>query len=51
MSHPPIRSYVLRQGRYSPAQQRAFAELMPRFGVPYGGEPLDFSGSSGASLQ
>ncbi|HEX7605498.1 MAG TPA: tRNA (guanosine(46)-N7)-methyltransferase TrmB [Usitatibacter sp.] len=42
MSHPPIRSYVLRQGRYSAAQQRAFAELMPRFGVPYGGAPLDF---------
>ena len=42
MSHPPIRSYVLRQGRYSAAQQRAFAELMPRFGVPYGGVPLDF---------
>jgi tRNA (guanine-N7-)-methyltransferase len=42
MDHPPIRSYVLRQGRYSAAQQRAFAELMPRFGVPYRGVPLDF---------
>jgi tRNA (guanine-N7-)-methyltransferase len=42
MAHPPIRSYVLRQGRYSAAQQRAFAELMPRFGVPYRGVPLDF---------
>jgi len=40
--HPPIRSYVLRQGRYSPAQQRAVAELMPRYGVPYQAAPLDF---------
>ena len=42
MTHPPIRSYVLRQGRYSPAQQRAHAELLPRFGLPPGREPLDF---------
>jgi tRNA (guanine-N7-)-methyltransferase len=41
-ARPPIRSYVLRQGRYSPAQQRAVAELMPRFGVPYDPGPLDF---------
>jgi tRNA (guanine-N7-)-methyltransferase len=43
MTHPPIRSYVLRQGRYSPAQQRAVAELMPRYGVPYRDGPLDFA--------
>ncbi len=43
MTHPPIRSYVLRQGRYSAAQQRAHAELMPRFGVPYAARPLDFA--------
>jgi tRNA (guanine-N7-)-methyltransferase len=42
VTHPPIRSYVLRQGRFSPAQQRAYAELMPRLGVPYEGAPLDF---------
>ncbi|MEO6023111.1 MAG: tRNA (guanosine(46)-N7)-methyltransferase TrmB [Burkholderiales bacterium] len=30
-----IRSFVLRQGRVSPAQQRHYDELMPRFGVPY----------------
>ena len=35
MTHPPIRSYVLRQGRFSPGQQRAYAELLPRWGVPY----------------
>jgi tRNA (guanine-N7-)-methyltransferase len=33
---------VLRQGRYSPAQQRAVAELMPRYGVPYRETTLDF---------
>jgi tRNA (guanine-N7-)-methyltransferase len=43
VTHPPIRSYVLRQGRFSPAQQRAYAELMPRFGVPYRAGPLDFA--------
>ena len=42
MDHPPIRSYVLRQGRFSPGQQRAYAELMPRFGIPYRPQPIDF---------
>jgi len=37
VTHPPIRSYVLRQGRFSPGQQRAHADLMPRWGLPYGG--------------
>jgi len=43
VTHPPIRSYVLRQGRFSPGQQRAYAELLPRFGVPYAKEALDFA--------
>jgi len=38
----PIRSYVLRQGRMSPAQQRALEALLPRFGVAYSSEPIDF---------
>ena len=42
MTHPPIRSYVLRQGRFSPAQQKAYAELLPRFGVAHAQHPLDF---------
>lgn len=42
MTHPPIRSFVLRQGRYSPGQQRAHADLMPRFGLAYRAERLDF---------
>jgi tRNA (guanine-N7-)-methyltransferase len=33
--HRPIRSYVLRQGRLTQAQARAFAELWPRFGVAW----------------
>ncbi len=36
-----IRSYVLRQGRVSPAQQRAVDDLMPRYGIPYAAQPLD----------
>jgi len=31
-----IRSYVLRQGRTTPAQQRALDELLPRYGVAFG---------------
>ena len=42
MTHPPIRSYVLRQGRFSPGQQRAYDELLPTLGVPYAPVPLDF---------
>jgi len=42
LTHRPIRSYVLRQGRFSPAQQRAHAEHMPRLGVPYAAQLLDF---------
>jgi tRNA (guanine-N7-)-methyltransferase len=42
-----IRSFVLRQGRFTPAQQRAFDELWPRFGLNYapserGSAPRDF---------
>jgi tRNA (guanine-N7-)-methyltransferase len=40
--HPPIRSFVLRQGRVSPAQGRAHRELMPRYGIPFAAAPLDF---------
>jgi tRNA (guanine-N7-)-methyltransferase len=36
-----IRSFVLRQGRVSDAQQRAVVELLPRFGVPFQAAPLD----------
>jgi len=41
LSKRHIRSYVLRQGRVSPAQQRAVDTLLPRFGIPYTAQPLD----------
>ncbi len=40
-AHPPIRSFVLRAGRLSPAQARALETLWPRYGVEYSGAPLD----------
>jgi tRNA (guanine-N7-)-methyltransferase len=43
----PVRSFVLRQGRMSPAQTRAFEQLLPRYGVPFQPLPLDFSGVFG----
>ncbi|HRP98016.1 MAG TPA: tRNA (guanosine(46)-N7)-methyltransferase TrmB [Rhodocyclaceae bacterium] len=36
-----IRSFVLRQGRMSPAQQRHLDEMMPRIGIPYRAAPID----------
>ena len=47
VSHPPIRSYVLRQGRFSPGQQRAYAELLPRFGIAYAAHPIDLAHAFG----
>ena len=41
--HRAIRSFVLRQGRFTPAQQRAFDELWPRFGLDFIGKPRDFA--------
>jgi tRNA (guanine-N7-)-methyltransferase len=45
--HRPIRSFVLRQGRFSPAQQRAYESLLPRFGIAFGAAPLDLIGVFG----
>jgi tRNA (guanine-N7-)-methyltransferase len=36
-----IRSFVLRQGRVTPAQQRACDTLLPHFGIPYYAQPLN----------
>jgi len=36
-----IRTYVLRQGRLTAAQQRACEELLPQFGIPYRDALLD----------
>ena len=42
LSKRHIRSYVLRQGRVSVAQQRAIDNLQPRFGIPYSSQQLNF---------
>lgn len=40
-----IRSFVLREGRMTPAQQRAFDTLWSRFGLDYRGTPRDLDAS------
>lgn len=46
--HRPIRSFVLREGRLTAAQERAFRELWPEFGVDWHpGEKLDMTGLFG----
>jgi tRNA (guanine-N7-)-methyltransferase len=47
-SNPPeymrrIRSFVLREGRMTPAQQRAFDAHWARYGIDYSGRPQDFA--------
>lgn len=42
-----IRSFVLREGRMTPAQQRAFDEHWSRYGVDYQGAVRDFDASFG----
>ncbi|HVF35939.1 MAG TPA: tRNA (guanosine(46)-N7)-methyltransferase TrmB [Candidatus Saccharimonadia bacterium] len=41
--HRAIRSFVLRQGRVTPAQARAFDAHWPHYGIEYAGAPRDFS--------
>jgi tRNA (guanine-N7-)-methyltransferase len=36
----PIRSYVLRQGRTTPAQKRALESLFPKYGIPFSDQKL-----------
>jgi tRNA (guanine-N7-)-methyltransferase len=38
-----IRSFVLRAGRTTPAQERALVELWPRYGAELGAAPLDLA--------
>jgi tRNA (guanine-N7-)-methyltransferase len=42
-----VRSFVLRQGRLSPAQQRALDTLMPIYGIPFADAPLDLDRAFG----
>jgi tRNA (guanine-N7-)-methyltransferase len=39
--HATVRSFVLRAGRMGPGQQRALAELGPRYELPFAAAPLD----------
>jgi len=48
-AHRAVRSFVLRQGRMSPAQQRALDTLLPRLGINYAPAPLDFAATFGRS--
>lgn len=39
--HREIRSFVLREGRLTPSQERAVTELWPRYGIDYRGQMRD----------
>jgi len=39
----PIRSFVRREGRITPSQQRALTRLWPRYGLNAGEQPFDFA--------
>ncbi len=45
----PIRSFVLRQGRISKAQQLACANLLPRYGIEFQMQPLNLVEAFGRS--
>ena len=47
--HRPIRSFVLRQGRVSNAQQRAHDTLLPRYGIPFVPHVVDLDQAFGRS--
>ncbi|SCZ64866.1 tRNA (guanosine(46)-N7)-methyltransferase TrmB [Thiohalomonas denitrificans] len=40
--HRRIRSFVRREGRFTPGQQRAFDTLWPQYGIEADGSPIDF---------
>ena len=47
--HRHIRSFVLRQGRVSNAQQRAHETLLPAYGIPYAPQLIDLDAIYGRS--
>jgi tRNA (guanine-N7-)-methyltransferase len=48
IEHPrSIRSFVVRGGRITPAQQRALESLWPRYGLPFEPAALDFKAAFG----
>jgi len=44
-AHPHIRSFTLRRGRITRAQQQALDQLLPTFGVAYASTPIDLVGT------
>jgi len=42
-----VRSFVLRAGRMTAGQERAWRELWPRFGIEFAGKPLDLDQAFG----
>jgi len=48
-NHRPIRSFVMRAGRMTSGQARAFQELWPRYGVDYSPVPLSLDQLFGRS--
>ena len=42
-AHRPVRSFVLRQGRFTPAQRRAHETLLAHYGIAYRASPLEFA--------
>ncbi len=49
LHHRHIRSFALRRGHVTQGQRRAFAEELPRYGVPYRAAPLDVAELFGRS--
>ncbi len=50
IEHPRhIRSYVLRQGRMSVAQTRAYETLLAQYALPYSEQPMDLEAAFGRS--
>jgi len=43
----PVRSFVLRQGRMSPAQSRALTDAWPAYGIDYAPQLIDFERTFG----
>ncbi|MCP3660918.1 MAG: tRNA (guanosine(46)-N7)-methyltransferase TrmB [Gammaproteobacteria bacterium] len=39
--HRPIRSFVLREGRLTKGQEKAFETIWPEYGIDFEGKPLD----------
>jgi tRNA (guanine-N7-)-methyltransferase len=45
--HPHIRSFSGRRGHFTSGQRTAYDTLLPRYGLPYAAQPLDFARAFG----